>query len=135
MTPTIGSVSACFVTSSGVASTRLPERVRNGRRASNQQRVPDTGFTRLGCAARSIGSSGAPVPYTICRWAKFLAGRTHRLVWHGLDVATVLEVGLERNPAVLDQLAARLAMEPHDTRAMILSLAALHDLGKVIASF
>jgi CRISPR-associated endonuclease/helicase Cas3 len=47
----------------------------------------------------------------------------------------VLEVGLERNPAVLDQLAARLAMEPHDTRAMILSLAALHDLGKVIASF
>jgi CRISPR-associated endonuclease/helicase Cas3 len=47
----------------------------------------------------------------------------------------VLEVGLERNPAVLDQLAARLAMGAHETRAMILSLAALHDLGKVIASF
>jgi len=57
------------------------------------------------------------------------------LVWHGLDVATVLEAGLERKPAVLDQVAARLAMDPNDARAMLLSLAALHDLGKVIASF
>jgi CRISPR-associated endonuclease/helicase Cas3 len=57
------------------------------------------------------------------------------LVWHGLDVATVLEAGLERKPAVLDRLAGRLAMDPSDARAMVLALAALHDLGKVIASF
>jgi hypothetical protein len=57
------------------------------------------------------------------------------LVWHGLDVATVLEVGLERKPAVLDEVAALLAMAPDHARAMLLSLAALHDLGKVIASF
>jgi CRISPR-associated endonuclease/helicase Cas3 len=57
------------------------------------------------------------------------------LVWHGLDVATVLEAGLERKPAVLDRLGAYLAMERSDARAMILTLTALHDLGKVIASF
>jgi CRISPR-associated endonuclease/helicase Cas3 len=73
--------------------------------------------------------------YTISRWAKFQDGRTHRLVWHGLDVATVLEAGLDRKPALLDQVAARLAMDPNDARPMLLSLAALHDLGKVIASF
>jgi hypothetical protein len=57
------------------------------------------------------------------------------LVWHGLDVATVLEAGLERKPAVLDRLAAHLAMEPDNAHGMVLALTALHDLGKVIASF
>jgi CRISPR-associated endonuclease/helicase Cas3 len=75
------------------------------------------------------------VLHTIPRWAKFQDGQTHRLTWHALDVATVLEEGLERKPALIEQCAKLLEMSPADTRAMLLSLAALHDVGKVIASF
>jgi CRISPR-associated endonuclease/helicase Cas3 len=57
------------------------------------------------------------------------------LTWHALDVATILEEGLKRKPPLIEQCAKLLEMSPSDTKAMLLSLVALHDLGKVIASF
>jgi CRISPR-associated endonuclease/helicase Cas3 len=57
------------------------------------------------------------------------------LTWHALDVATILEEGLKRKPPLIEQCAKLLEMSPSDTKTMVLSLVALHDLGKVIASF
>ena len=69
-------------------------------------------------------------------------GKTHRqtgawkpLLHHMLDVAAVLAVGLERRPKLLDFLAGRLALRADETRAMLLTLAALHDAGKAATAF
>lgn len=71
------------------------------------------------------------------RWGKAPPGRADwkPLIHHMLDVAAVLAVGLERRPALLDFLAAGFGMGREETRAMLLTLAGLHDIGKVAASF
>src|SRR5580704_13150606 len=72
---------------------------------------------------------------TPSRWGKAREGRLHRLTWHGLDVGAVLAVGFERRPDLSAPLAGMLAMEEGDARAMLLSLTALHDIGKVMHAF
>lgn len=70
------------------------------------------------------------------RWGK--AAQTeqcHLLPFHMLDVAAVLDVGLERRPRLLTTLAEGLALDRDATRAMLLTILALHDIGKVAASF
>lgn len=76
-------------------------------------------------------------PRIFRRWAKAERGGRgcHLLVWHGLDVAAVLEVGFEERPDLLRWLAAALGAEPHRLRSVLLWLAALHDLGKVGSAF
>src|ERR1700737_4101228 len=74
------------------------------------------------------------------RWAKTPRGRDdlpafHRLAHHGIDVASCLEVGFERNPVLIERLSRRLAMPVHTTRPMLLALGALHDVGKVMSAF
>ncbi|MFV3076516.1 CRISPR-associated helicase Cas3' [Niveispirillum fermenti] len=69
------------------------------------------------------------------RWAKAGKDSHHPLPYHCLDVAAVLDVGLARRPALLDFIAAGLSMSLADTRAMLLVLLALHDIGKVSAAF
>lgn len=70
------------------------------------------------------------------RWGKSLRpGPPHVLPFHLLDVAAVLAVGLERRPRLLAALAEGLGMAPEDARAMLLTLLALHDIGKVAVSF
>lgn len=70
-------------------------------------------------------------PLLFSRWAKAgTDGAFHLLPFHGLDVAAVLAAGFERNPALLSRVAAGLGMPDDAARAMLLTLAALHDVGK-----
>jgi len=70
------------------------------------------------------------------RWGKARrAELCHLLPFHMLDVAAVLEVGLRRRPELLAFLADGLGMARDQARAMLLTVLALHDLGKVAACF
>lgn len=59
----------------------------------------------------------------------------HRLIHHMLDVASVLEVLLDRRPDLLRQVADGLRLAPEAMRRLLLALTALHDLGKVATGF
>ncbi|HST93624.1 MAG TPA: HD domain-containing protein, partial [Microvirga sp.] len=72
------------------------------------------------------------------RWAK--SGRAddedfHDLLAHGLDVAAVLQVGLQSRPALVARIADALEMSTAATLAFLGAMAALHDVGKAAASF
>lgn len=72
------------------------------------------------------------------RWGKTArdgSGDFHLLLFHALDVGAVLDVGLARNPRLLDHLASHLAMPPETARRMLLALAILHDCGKCAGTF
>jgi len=71
------------------------------------------------------------------RWGKTEWKREgfHLLAWHCLDVAAVLDVILDRNPRLLDDLARDLGMEGEQTRRMLVTFAALHDIGKAADGF
>jgi len=70
------------------------------------------------------------------RWGKAAqGGHCHLLPFHMLDVAAVLDVGLQRRPRLLTTLAEGMALDRDATRAMLLTILALHDIGKVASSF
>lgn len=68
-------------------------------------------------------------------WAKADADRYHLLPYHCLDVAAILDIGVRRRPALLDFIAATLEMDRDHARAMLLTLLALHDIGKLSSAF
>ncbi|ACJ00701.1 CRISPR-associated helicase Cas3, putative [Rhodospirillum centenum SW] len=68
------------------------------------------------------------------RWGKARSG-LHLLVFHLLDVAAVLDAGFERRPALLARLADGLGLDRDAARAMLLTVLALHDIGKVATGF
>ena len=59
----------------------------------------------------------------------------HLLAYHSLDVAAVLAVGFERHPDLLEHLAGLLALPGDNARSLLLTLTALHDIGKVATAF
>lgn len=59
------------------------------------------------------------------------SGTLHLLPFHLLDVAAVLAAAFDGYPALLERLAGRLGLPVDDTRALLVSLLALHDVGKV----
>jgi CRISPR-associated endonuclease/helicase Cas3 len=70
------------------------------------------------------------------RWGKARGdGVCHPLAWHMLDVAAILDTGLERRPALWSFMADTLGMERGEVRAMLLTVLALHDIGKVAIGF
>lgn len=72
------------------------------------------------------------------RWGKTArcgSGGYHLLVFHALDVGAVMQVGLTRNPRLLDHLAAHLALPAETTRRMLVALSILHDAGKCAGCF
>ncbi|HYE00979.1 MAG TPA: CRISPR-associated helicase Cas3' [Alphaproteobacteria bacterium] len=70
-------------------------------------------------------------------WGKAARGSTdwHPLPYHMLDVAAVLDLGLQRRPQLLSALSAGLEMQEAECRAMLLAVLALHDVGKVAHGF
>jgi CRISPR-associated endonuclease/helicase Cas3 len=73
----------------------------------------------------------------IPRWGKAdrESNRYHLLAYHCADVAAVLAVGFLRRPELLAFLSRRLGMHEEDARALLLTAAALHDIGKVGCAF
>ena len=72
------------------------------------------------------------------RWAKTDSanGSLHLLPYHCLDVAAVLSCGLARNPILLAFFDNAFGWsDPEQTRALLLTLATLHDAGKCASSF
>ncbi|CCG07920.1 CRISPR-associated helicase/endonuclease Cas3 [Pararhodospirillum photometricum] len=69
------------------------------------------------------------------RWGKAGSTPWHRLTYHGLDVAAVLDAAFEAWPGLLEALAAGLGLARDDTRRLLLMVLALHDLGKVSGAF
>jgi CRISPR-associated endonuclease/helicase Cas3 len=71
------------------------------------------------------------------RWGKSEQGGDgyHLLAYHMLDVAAVMAVALERRPDILATLAGKVRLPSATTRAMVLTLTALHDLGKCALAF
>jgi CRISPR-associated endonuclease/helicase Cas3 len=63
------------------------------------------------------------------------APRSHPLAYHGLDVAAVADCLLRRNPRKLRAIARLLATTPDNARQLLVSLIALHDVGKFSAAF
>ncbi|TVR78664.1 MAG: CRISPR-associated helicase Cas3' [Rhodospirillales bacterium] len=59
----------------------------------------------------------------------------HPFVYHSLDVAAVGKVMLERQLGVAAQCAARLGMTIDRTKALLVFLLALHDVGKISSPF
>ncbi|WP_410452393.1 CRISPR-associated helicase Cas3' [Paraburkholderia sp. UCT31] len=62
--------------------------------------------------------------------ARSVGADWHPLAYHSLDVAAVVGVFLETNPAVLRRLSILLALPESDTRHLSMFLAACHDVGK-----
>ncbi|WP_404379514.1 CRISPR-associated helicase Cas3' [Caenispirillum salinarum] len=71
------------------------------------------------------------------RWGKAQPGREawHRLEFHCLDVAAVLAEAFEAAPDLLTNLAALLGLEPETARRLLLTVLAVHDVGKVAGAF
>jgi CRISPR-associated endonuclease/helicase Cas3 len=61
--------------------------------------------------------------------------RSHPVAYHGLDVAAVADVLLRSNLRRLHALARLLATSPDNARRLLVSLIALHDVGKFSAFF
>ena len=61
--------------------------------------------------------------------------RSHPLPYHSLDVAAVADVLLQRSPRNLRTLARLLATSSDNARRLLVSLIALHDVGKFSAAF
>lgn len=59
----------------------------------------------------------------------------HPLVWHSLDVAAVAEALTERDASIATDLAQRSGCDFASARRLLISLAALHDLGKFSIGF
>lgn len=62
-------------------------------------------------------------------------GEAHALPCHMLDVAAVMEAAFQTAPGLLEDLAALLGLPAEAARRLLLTLAALHDLGKVATAF
>jgi CRISPR-associated endonuclease/helicase Cas3 len=60
---------------------------------------------------------------------------SHSIVYHSLDVAAVADVLLRRNPRKLLTIARLLDTSPDNARRLLVSLVALHDIGKFSAAF
>lgn len=60
-----------------------------------------------------------------------VSGALHLLPFHLLDVAAVLAAAFDGHPALLERLAGRLGLPVDDARALLVSLLALHDVGKL----
>lgn len=73
----------------------------------------------------------------INRWGKAQPGREvwHRLEFHCLDVAAVLAEAFEAGPDLLTDLAALMDMEADAARRLLLTVLAVHDVGKVAGAF
>ncbi len=69
------------------------------------------------------------------KWAKAEADHYHPLPYHSVDVAAILDIGLQGRPALLAFIADTLGMGRDETRAMLLTVLALHDIGKVSSAF
>ncbi|MCW2247005.1 CRISPR-associated endonuclease/helicase Cas3 [Azospirillum fermentarium] len=83
-----------------------------------------------------VDMAGFGNPLIFQRWGKARwAEVCHLLPFHMLDTAAVLDVGLRRRPRLFHTLADGLGMERDTARAMLLTLMALHDIGKVAAAF
>lgn len=59
----------------------------------------------------------------------------HRLEFHCLDVAAVLAEAFEAGPDLLTDLAALMDMEADAARRLLLTVLAVHDVGKVAGAF
>lgn len=73
-------------------------------------------------------------------WGKAQGERTGEPAWHpnayhSLDVAAVADALLRSNPRHLKRLASQLQVSPETTRNVLVSLIALHDIGKFSAAF
>jgi CRISPR-associated endonuclease/helicase Cas3 len=63
------------------------------------------------------------------------ARRSHPVAYHCLDVAAVADVLLRRSPRKLCAISRLLATSPDNARDLLVSLIALHDVGKFSAAF
>src|SRR5512132_3181627 len=71
------------------------------------------------------------------RWGKSEQGGEgyHLLAYHMLDVAAVLAVGLKWRPDLLTNLADTLRLPVASAHSLLLTLTALHDIGKCALAF
>jgi CRISPR-associated endonuclease/helicase Cas3 len=60
---------------------------------------------------------------------------SHSIAYHSLDVAAVADVLLRHNPRKLQAMVRLLATSPDNARRFLVSLIALHDVGKFSAAF
>lgn len=60
---------------------------------------------------------------------------SHCIAYHCFDVAAVADVLLRRNPRKLRAMARLLDTSPESARRLLISLIALHDVGKFSAAF
>ncbi|MFA5684920.1 MAG: CRISPR-associated endonuclease Cas3'' [Lysobacteraceae bacterium] len=68
--------------------------------------------------------------------AKALSGTPdHPLVLHSLDVAACGQAYLDRNPALIEQLAVWLGLDTETAKQVITFLLAVHDIGKFAENF
>lgn len=83
----------------------------------------------------------SPLPLYTCFWGKASPQPrkgeppSHSIVYHSLDVAAVTDVLLRRNPRKLLTIARLLDTSPDNARRLLVSLVALHDIGKFSAAF
>ncbi len=80
------------------------------------------------------------IPEYLHYWGKAGGARGDEPAWHPLpyhcvDVASVADALLLANPRKLNRLANLLGPPPDNARRLIVSLVALHDIGKVLLDF
>lgn len=90
-------------------------------------RQPPAGRLQTAPSFLDFWGKARPIPTAAHAW--------HPIAYHMLDVASVLDAILDARPLALSRGAKLLGVEPPEARRLLVSLAALHDIGKFAPAF